>query len=356
MVHLKPVRVLITGAGAPGIYGTLYSLKNNFDNRKIKTVGIDIKDEVLGKYICDDFYIVPKPNEDNYIDYILNICELENIDVLLPQTTAELYKLSINKGIFSKIGTKIAISNYDSLRICNNKLELLKIFKKLQIPHPQFFVTNNYEDLIEKAEKIDFPEKKVVVKPLVSSGMRGFRILDENMDMKKEFFNKKPSGTTITSQRLYEILGDEFPDLILMEYLPGEEYSVDCFRTNIQEVVIPRIRTHIRTGITFDGITEKNEEIIEYSKRVSKELNLEFIFGFQYKMDSNGHAKIIECNPRIQGTMILAHLSGANIIYASVKHALGEETPKFDIKWGTRIIRCWGGIAIYKNKVKNIEL
>ena len=43
---MDDLNILITGAGAPGIKGTLYSLKNNFDNRQINTIGTDAREEV----------------------------------------------------------------------------------------------------------------------------------------------------------------------------------------------------------------------------------------------------------------------------------------------------------------------
>ena len=49
----RPIAVIVTGAGAPGIQGTLYSLKQNYDNRSFHVIGTDINDFVVGKYLCD---------------------------------------------------------------------------------------------------------------------------------------------------------------------------------------------------------------------------------------------------------------------------------------------------------------
>ncbi len=368
MENLKPIKVLVTGAGAPGITGTLYSLKKNFDNRKIEVIGTDIKDDVVGKYLCDKFYQVVSPKQDNYVNVMLEVCKKERVDVLLPQTTAELFKLSKNKRTFEEIGTRITLSDYNAIEIANNKFKLTEIFKKLKLPYPKFYLSKRFDDLIEKAKKLGFPEKPVIIKPPESSGMRGLRVLYEKANLKGSFFNEKPVNISsegkvpnsifITSQALYRIIGDEFPELMISEFLPGKEYSVDCFRTEdgSKSVIIPRTRDLIRTGITFYGTTEKNEEIMQYSKRIADDLNLTYMFGFQYKLDEEGVPKILESNPRIQGTMVLTTFADANIIYASVKHALNEKLPDFNIKWGTRIIRYWGGIGVLnKKKVDEIK-
>lgn len=146
------------------------------------------------------------------------------------------------------------------------------------------------------------------------------------------------------------VLGESFPELLVMEYLPGKEYTVDILVTD-DPVIIPRTRDIIRTGITFNATVEKNSEIIEYSRKIIKLLNLEYACGLQMILDENGAPKLIECNPRIQGTMVLSTLAGANITYGAVKLALGEHVPNFKIRWDTRLLRYWGGTAIFKGKI-----
>ena len=145
---------------------------------------------------------------------------------------------------------------------------------------------------------------------------------------------------------LKSTLGNNFPELIVTEFLPGDEYSVDVLRNSNRIIVIPRERNKVRSGITFHGTVIENEKIIEYCTLIAKKLDLKNCFGFQFKIDKNGIPKILESNPRIQGTMILSTLAGANIIYASIKDALRENYDEFNIKWGTKFIRYWGGVGV----------
>lgn len=149
---------------------------------------------------------------------------------------------------------------------------------------------------------------------------------------------------------LRNILGSSFPPLLVTEYLPGDEYTVDVLNAD-KVTAIPRIRNLIKSGITFDGTIEKNKDLIEYSEELTTELGLEYAFGFQFKQDKDNVPKLLESNPRIQGTMVLATFAGANIIYGAVKYALGEMVPEFNIAWGTRIMRYWGGIGISNSRV-----
>jgi carbamoyl-phosphate synthase large subunit len=346
---MDALKILITGAGAPGIKGTLYSLQNNFDNRGIETIGTDIKGGVIGKYLCDQFYQIKSPDNHQYLFDLLKICENENVDVILPQNTAELSILSTNRDQFEKLGTKVVVSGKKSIEFANDKHKLMKLAKEVGVPTATHFLVNTYDELLKKSNQLGWPEKPVVIKPPVSNGMRGVRIIDESIDLKNMLYNEKPTNIFTKMDYLEDILGDSFPPLLVMEHLPNEEYTVDILESSTP-IVIPRLRKVIRSGITFEGVVENNEEIIEYSKSLSEKLGLEYAFGFQFKMDENNIPKLLESNPRVQGTMVLSTFAGANIIYGAIKKALGEDVPDFDVKWGTRLIRYWGGISIHKNE------
>lgn len=347
---MDDITVLITGSGAPGIKGTQYSLEKNFDNRRIKTIGTDIKKEVVGKYLCDIFYQISTPTHKAYLTKLLSICKKENVDVLLPQNTAELLTLAGHKKDFENIGTKIAISDKQSIEIANNKYELMKIADRIGVPTPEFYLVDDFDILINHAKELGWPKKPVVVKPPISHGMRGLRIIDESRDLKDMFYSEKPTGVYMKMDILKNVMGSSFPQLLVMEHLPKEEYTVDVL-TAKKTIVIPRKRDLIKSGITFNGTVEKNEEIIEYSKKLSREIGLRYAYGFQFKLDKNNIPKLLESNPRVQGTMVLSTFAGANVIYGAVKHALGEEVPEFDIKWGTKIMRYWGGIGINEGMI-----
>lgn len=348
------ITVLITGTGAPGIMGTLYSLRNNFDNRTIRTIGADMAEEVAGKHLCDRFYQIKGAHEPEYLSQLLSICRREGVDVLLPHNTAELLVLAKNKEAFAAVGTMVAISDKTGIEAANNKYHLLKAAKMIGVPVPEFYLVSSFSDLRRCAQKLGWPARPFVVKPPVSSGMRGLRIVDESIDLRNMFFLDKPSGIHLKMDNLREILGDSFPPILAVEFLPGEEYTVDVLTTGAttgEPVAIPRKRDLLKSGITFIGTVEKNEDLINYSGLLSRVLGLDYAHGFQYKLGEDNRPKLLESNPRVQGTMVLSTFAGANIIYGAVKRALGEELPPFNINWGTRIIRYWGGLGVSGEKV-----
>lgn len=342
---MDTLNILITGAGAPGIKGTVYSVKNNFDDRRINIIGTDASDNVIGKYLCDKFYQIPVASHAEYITKLYSICEKESVNVVLPQNTAELIPLSKNKNKFESLGTKIALSDNVPILTANDKYKIMSLAKDIGVPVPEFHLANSFDELLNFSEILGWPEKQVVIKPPTSNGMRGVRIISESIDLKESFYSDKPNNLYIHMEYLKSILGNKFPPLLITEYLPKEEWTVDVLNGD-DITVITRTRDIIRSGITFEGTCKKNDQIIEYSKKLSKEIGLKYAFGFQFKLDENNTPKLLESNPRIQGTMVLSTLAGANVIYGAIKYALGEKVPEFDISWGTRIIRYWGGLGI----------
>lgn len=352
---LEKIKVIITGAGAPGIQGTIYSLRYNYDKRDIHLTGTDVNDFVSGKYLCDDFYVIsPARERQRYLHDLLDICVRQKIHIILPQNTAELCVLAENKELFKENGVKIAVSGYRSIVLANDKFKLFEVADRIGIPVSRSFLVSDFRELKKRALQIGWPNEKFVVKPPVSNGSRGVRIVTENFDRKKAFYEEKPSALYTNLDELYSVLGDEFPELIVMEYLPGEEYTVDVFRYGKHLVSIPRKRVVIRSGITFAAGLEKNETLIAYSNQLAEATDLQYCFGFQYKLNRHGVPFLLESNPRIQGTMVMSALADANIIYSSVKALLDEDLPPFRIKWETRLLRYWGAIGINNHGITKI--
>lgn len=352
---MKKLKIIVTGAGAPGIVGTIHSLKKNFDHRPIDVIGTDVNDNVVGKYICDKFFTIPKASDKSvYLKALVSISEMEKPDIIIPQNTSELLTLAESIKVFAERGVKIIVSNAESIKQSNNKFALMNLCRVNGLSYPEYKLVDNTFDLENSLKELGWPEKKVIVKPPVSNGMRGFRIIDEKFDPRKTFYSEKPDNSIISFDDLKKILGVNFPELLVSEYLPGDEYSVDILRTKDRIDVVPRKRTQIRSGITFNGNLEYNTKIIDSSIKLSELLNMEYCYGFQFKMDYNNRPQLLECNPRVQGTMVMSTIGGANLIYGAVKYALNEPIPEFIIDWNSSFFRYWGGVGLNNGRIKLI--
>lgn len=340
---MKNITVLITGAGAPGAPGIIKSLRL-VKERKIEIVGVDMDKNAVGFGMVDKDYLVPRAEDKNFIKKVLDIAKKEKVDVIIPLVTKELLKFAKDKKEFEKFGIKVSISNLKSLKVANNKHLLMQYCLENNIPTPVFKLVKNYKEFEKTVFGFGYPKKNVCFKPPISTGLRGFRILTKKLDRFNLLIKEKPTNVLTTIEEIGPVLkkAKSFPELVVMEYLPGEEYSIDVLAKGDRAIlIIPRLREKIKMGISFVGKTVNDKEIINYSKKIVKTLKLNGNIGFQFKRDNKGIPKIIECNPRVQGTIVLCTAAGANLVYLAVKLALREKIKKPKIKWGTKIIRYW---------------
>lgn len=345
----KALNILLTGAGAPGTRGTIFALRRNPDETPLKIIGVDIRKDVVGKYWVDNFHTVPPPEDPGYIDAINDICHKNSIDVVIPQTTRETSKLSKT---FQDMKARVTVSKASAIEKANDKYELLRVCEKLGIPIPHSLLANSEDELNAAAEELGYPKVPIVVKPPVSFGSRGFRVLREGTTWNaKRFLQEKPNAIEISLRELVSILESrgekvDFPRLLVSEYLPGNEYSVDAFAGEKVSVAIPRLRKEIVNGISFRTSLEYRKDIIESSLKTAAALGLRYSFGFQFKLDASGVPKILECNPRVQGTMAASVFSGVNVIWLAVREAIGEPVESIPpVLSGSEFYRYWGGLG-----------
>jgi carbamoyl-phosphate synthase large subunit len=333
--------VLMTGAGAPGASGIVRSLRAA-EGRTLRIVGVDMDPDAYGFALVDEQYTVPAGGDEEYIPRMREIAAAESVDVVLPLTTAELGPLAANRAAFD---ATVMVSPADALAVANDKGALYDRLEHEGFDAaPSFHRVADEESFVEAVEALGYPEDPVCFKPPVASGMRGFRVLDEGTDRLTRLLEEKPGGAVTTLPEVLPVLSsaDSFPELVVMEYLPGEEYSVDALVTEDGvDPVVPRSRARTRAGITFEGVVEQRTDLIDATRDICRALDLEYNVNFQFRYDATGTPKIIEINPRVAGTIVMCVGAGANMPHLGVHYALGGDPPAVDVDWGTRMTRYW---------------
>ena len=339
------INILMTGGGAPGAAGILHCLKQN---PGFNITVADANPNAIGKYLNEDFETIPFANDPNFIDAILSSCRRKNIHALLPLVTKELIPLAQRSNEFEMTGAKLMISPASSLEIASNKSNLYDFLQWRGIAVPEFKVAETIDQFKKAVQELGFPSKQVCFKPSVSNGSRGFRIITNQINELDLLFNYKPNSTYISFNEAKRILSaGTFPELLISEYLPGEEYSVDCLANNGDSILIlPRLRKKMINGISVEGEFIKEENIIAYCKQIIKELKLHGNIGIQVKKSEAGQFLILEINPRVQGTISAALGAGINLPSLAIKQALNLPitTEELSVKWGTKFSRYWNEV------------
>jgi carbamoylphosphate synthase large subunit len=336
------INVLMTGAGAPGAAGILKCLQSLPD---IKVIAADANPNAIGRLLNGEFEKIPFAQEKNFIEQLLSICERRNIHVVMPLVTKELIPFSQNKKKFEEQETRVLVSKVDSLEIANNKSRLYQFLEWRGIDVPKYKVVENIDQFKLAVEELSGFGGRVCFKPSVSNGSRGFRIIANDMDEHDLLFNEKPSSTYISFGDALRILSSKpIPELLVMEYLPGAEYSVDCLANQGQvKLIVPRLRTKMINGISVEGEFVNDDNIVTYCSKIIRELQLHGNIGIQVKRSSGGKPLIIEINPRVQGTIVAGLGAGINLPVLAIKQELNLPITdeELQVKWETKFSRYW---------------
>lgn len=343
----KPRILIPSGAGAPGFEGIIQCLK---EHDFAYVVAGDSNEYAYGQSLADEFYVMPPSSkEEMYMNKVKQIILEQKIELVLPITTRELSVLSKHKEELEASGTKVIVSDLKNLTIANNKGLLKDWAEKQQIPVPMGSVVRSWSQFETEAQNLLNQNHKVCFKPTVGNGSRGlgFVCLENHL----EYSINKPGEIWMTLSewkiRLEKPLLEGL-ELLLTEYLPGKEYSVDVL-VNQNEVLlcVPRSRDKMVGGISVAGVIEKNEALIELTNKLVLGLGLEGPIGVQWREDENGEVKLLEINPRLQGTTSALLLAGVNVPQKTVKHYLGIiDNQVVEPKWGTRFSRFWKDVGI----------
>lgn len=339
---MKDITVLITCACEMTAPGTISCLKNNGE-RRIKVIGVDLNPDHSMDGMLDEIIKVSRVSDERYVDELLKICNEFDVDVLLPGISDELILLANRKKEFEEIGTKIPLSNIEALEICTNKYKFYEFMKNNEILKTDFYIVNNVEEYDNAASALGFPQNAFVLKATVSSGSRGVRIIDPKKSRSDILFYEKPSSLYTSFEDLRSILVEsgEFPEMMAMQYLSGEEYSVDVLADNGKvRYICGRESNVVNASIPMEATLREDKDAYRICEKCVEKLGLHGNIDFDFKYNDSGEAILMEINPRRAATMSVFMEGGLNLIYLCIKQELGEELPKTtEIRYGTKMKR-----------------
>jgi len=315
---MRSLKIVLTAVGCPGAATMIRMLRKNGE-RKIKIVGVDMRYDAIGRFMTDEFYQVPPASSEDYIPTMLEIVKKESPDLLFPQSSYEVLPLSRHKGKFAELGVPVLVSDPAPIERCVDKAQMYKTIENIVVPVPRILYPGNLAEFVDGAKELGYPDKDVCFKPYISKGARGFRILSDHIDAADILLHERPSNLYMTLDsfaRTFEGV-NEFPRLLLMEYVKGREFTVDAL-VNKGEILLGMVKTRdaINTGLAMSFQTVDRPDLEKYSARVLRKIPLDFFVNIQFKED-----KLLEINPRVSTFVYQDNLI---VPYLGIKWALGE--------------------------------
>lgn len=303
------MKILVTGCGAPGGPGIIRELVR----AGYEVYGTDTNIYSSGQVFCKDFKINVGHRDPHFIDDIFRICKSFDIQIIIPLVTLELELFARNKEAFFAKGIRVIVSELSTLAATNDKGNLYKEFSDFSFI-PSFEVCNEEKELISKVENYLLHKDSVVIKPTISNGSRGVRIVNRTYDGYKALMESKPGDLNISIHQLKDLVKNKnIPPFLVSEYLPGEEFTCDViFREGIPLLLLVRERIAMRLGISVTGKFVENAFVKNHIEVIGNKFSMNGPIGFQFKLDESGTPKLLEINPRFQGTSVASKGLGIN--------------------------------------------
>jgi predicted ATP-grasp superfamily ATP-dependent carboligase len=279
------INVLIFPAGAENALEIYYSLRYNLH---LDVFGASGKPDHAGfiyppdHYIEGNFYIT----SPSFLDDFNLLLKKYKIDIVIPTHDTIALFMAENRPL---IQAKIIVSDSQTARLCREK----KLTYALMAGYD--FCPQVYKRLQ------DIPSFPVFLKPNRGEGSKG-TFIAQSMD-------EVVARTSVN------------PELLICEYLPGQELTVDCFTNKKQELLFvgPRTRERVQMGISFHSESvELTEEIQRIARIINSKLELRGAWFFQVKQDRDSQYKLLEISARQAGTMALYRQVGVNFALLSI--------------------------------------
>jgi hypothetical protein len=295
---MEEYNVLVFPCGTEVANEIINSLRHN---KYFKLKYASSEEKNYCNYRSKPVYFLPYVYEDNFLNELNDLVFNKKIDCIIPAHDDVAYELSI---LNEKINAKIIGQSKEINKIVRFKDKTYRYFNDL-VPIPKF--------KISPLQKNNYP---VFVKPKRGQGSQNAFMLE--------------------SKRDYEIFLEKYKveDFVIMEYLSGEEFTIDCFSDN-GEILYCGARTREKTisGIsvrsTLVNERELNKKFLEYAKIISSSLNFHGVWFFQMKYNENEKLKLLEIGPRISGTMMLNRARGINFVELALYQKLGFDVEVF---------------------------
>jgi carbamoyl-phosphate synthase large subunit len=298
----RALRVLVTGAGGPAAIAAMKSLRAE---DSVELLAADMDPWAAGLYLVPpaERTLIPAGAAPGFTDALLARCLTLGVDVILPTVDAELRPLAHARETFKAAGIDLLLAPASALDIILDKLLLAE--------HCADVVRVPRTELLGPSVDPSSWTYPVIVKPREGSGSRGVMAVD-------------------SAAKLAELAAlDRSARLIIQEFLPGEEYSVDVLADASGRVVasVPRLRARVDSGVSVGGRTVHDDEVEWFGRTVAQATGVTFVANVQCKRDRGGSPALLEVNPRMPGTLGLTIASGVDMPRLALASLLGRPLP-----------------------------
>lgn len=246
---------------------------------------------------------------------IISEIKTRNYDVVIPMNDFAALILAENKEELSQYAI-IYVNDWDIYRMAYDKINTMKVCMENNIPCPKTAIIRNIDE-------IDYAEWKfpLVIKPRSSYGANGFNIVNTPTELSAHFSQtEKKFGPSLVQEYIEQDNKQYQVEMIMDDY--GNCKTI---------VIMDKVRWYpINGGSSTMNVAIHDNEIKNSCIELLRKIKWHGYASLDLIRDSkDGKAKILEINPRINGTAKLCFALGIDLSKMILDDCFGNEITEF---------------------------
>jgi biotin carboxylase len=254
-------------------------------------------------------------SKDAYLDWCLEFCREQKIDIFVPGKGA--IQISAQRERFEAQGTRVLVAaSPEVLTLLNQKARFYETVQVPMAPPAEFRVVENIEQFDAAWEELRARHDKLCIKPSSSVYGLGFAVIDETRDSSQLLMQGVQYHVPYKELRQGLQQLPEFRTMLLMQFLNGHEYSVDCVGDMGRLVCAVARKKPMKAG--HGQLIEMKPEIDAACRLLCETYQLNGNFNVQFRESSHGIG-LLEINARMSGGLAMACVAGPNLPYLALR-------------------------------------
>ncbi len=315
---MKSVRIWLNRNYATTLH-VLNMLRQNADGVPVELYGSHADPSSPMLTGCDHRLREPVVTEPDFVDQMLALCELHEIDVLLP--VAGQSQIAHRADEFSAIGTALICPPAWAIDTLADKAATYLALAGSELV-PPWRVARSLAEFNSALDDLDdqwTSHCPLIVKPALGVGADGVRFVTRGGPNLQALLGPVGPmvGVSVVRQALEH--ATDIPPMMVMAYLPGPETSVDVLASGGRTLAaVPRSKSGRRRVIGGDPVLPGlAAELVEH-------FELDGLVNVQFR-SFEGRPALLEINSRPSGGLYQTALAGVNLPWAAVQVALGHD-------------------------------
>jgi carbamoyl-phosphate synthase large subunit len=268
-----------------------------FSRAGATTIATDVNQLAPALYHADRHALVPRVDDPGYVAALRDLVVLHDVRLIVPLTDLDHLQLAQARDELG--GAVVLVPNIETIHRCSDKFLAHGFFVDQGIGSPETWLPGELPD------ELPYP---VLVKARRGFGSRHIYRATNRAEL--DFF-----------------LDYTTADSMVQALCSGEEFSIDvfCDLSGRCLAAIPRTMIESKGGESIKGMTIKDEQLIDFGRKVSEALGIIGPANVQCFREPDGGLAVTDVNPRFGGGFPLPTAAGSRYPELALALANGEQ-------------------------------